>query len=149
MLFAIGNSVGVALNPGADYLINRHDYGLVLADNVQVVAQITDAHFLHEAYAIQMKRAAGTCIRRCGAVGKGTARLVGMVTKAAPKAARLHGDEGLTQRGSHDHQRGRVDAVAPEGAVHRHGHGAAAADQHERHDGDQDQRRGGSEGLHG
>ena len=36
ILFAIGNSVGVALNPGADYEINRHDYGLVLADNVQV-----------------------------------------------------------------------------------------------------------------
>ena len=60
ILFAIGNSVGVALNPGADYVINRHDYGLVLADNVQVVAQITDAAFLHEAYAIQMKRATGT-----------------------------------------------------------------------------------------
>ena len=46
--------MGVALNPGEDYVINRHDYGLVLADNVQVVAQITDAAFLHEAYATQV-----------------------------------------------------------------------------------------------
>src|ERR1044072_7204923 len=51
----------------------------------------------------------------------------------------LHADEGGSQRCSQKHEDCRFAAVAAIAEIDRHGHRSAARDQHEGHDGDQDQ----------